>query len=90
MMRTAKKMGQKQREDAKSHEEEKQNARTRERNTETTNWRETPAHRASGSNRKGTNAKDDKTMAGPGNDPVQVYRTGRANHWEFFASSGRF
>ena len=21
-------------------------------------------------------------MAGPGNDPVQVYRTGRANHWE--------
>jgi hypothetical protein len=22
-------------------------------------------------------------MAGPGNDPVQVYRTGRANHWEF-------
>jgi hypothetical protein len=22
-------------------------------------------------------------MAGPSNDPVQVYRTGRANHWEF-------
>jgi hypothetical protein len=22
-------------------------------------------------------------MAGPGNDPVQVYRTGRANHWDF-------
>jgi hypothetical protein len=22
-------------------------------------------------------------MAGLGNDPVQVYRTGRANHWEF-------
>jgi hypothetical protein len=22
-------------------------------------------------------------MAGPGNNPVQVYRTGRANHWEF-------
>jgi hypothetical protein len=22
-------------------------------------------------------------MAGPGNDPVQVYRTGRENHWEF-------
>jgi hypothetical protein len=22
-------------------------------------------------------------MAGPGNDPVQVYRTSRANHWEF-------
>jgi hypothetical protein len=24
-----------------------------------------------------------RAMAGPGNDPVQVYRTGRANHWEF-------
>jgi hypothetical protein len=24
-----------------------------------------------------------KTMAGPGNDPVQVYRTGSANHREF-------
>ena len=22
-------------------------------------------------------------MAGPGKKPVQVYRTGRANHWEF-------
>jgi hypothetical protein len=23
------------------------------------------------------------SMAGPGNDPVQVFWTGRANHWEF-------
>jgi hypothetical protein len=22
-------------------------------------------------------------MAGPGNNPVQVFATGRANHWEF-------
>jgi hypothetical protein len=26
---------------------------------------------------------ENPSMAGPGNDPVQVYRTGRANRWEF-------